>query len=100
MATPRASQPVKKSIARNQASNTHHRYTVKDLDEAQHTYDLSERDDIYLHLVYGHNGIGSASCGPDVLPEYELRTEPFHFSVKLKPISLQNNSPAVLSRSE
>ncbi|WP_217586509.1 glycoside hydrolase family 2 TIM barrel-domain containing protein [Lentibacillus saliphilus] len=63
-----------------------HRYSVEDLDQAQHTYELKERDDITIHLDYKQHGIGSASCGPDVRPEYELLTEPFHFKVRFNPV--------------
>ena len=62
-----------------------HRYSVADIDMAQHTYDLEARDDIYVHLDYQQHGIGSASCGPDVLPEYELLTEAFRFKLCLAP---------------
>ena len=75
-----------------------HHYSVADFDEAQHTHELKKKDDIFVHLDYQQHGIGSASCGPDVLPEYELNTEPFNFSVRLNPFSLQQHAPMMLSR--
>ncbi|MUV37256.1 Beta-galactosidase [Lentibacillus sp. JNUCC-1] len=63
-----------------------HRYTVEDFDQARHTYDLQPRDEVTVHLDHKQFGIGSASCGPDVLPEYELLAEPFRFKFYLEPV--------------
>lgn len=61
------------------------RFTVEQLEKARHTYELREAEQLIWHLDYRQRGIGSASCGPDVLPQYELRTEPFQFAVRLSP---------------
>ncbi len=58
-----------------------HRYTTLDLDRARHACDLVLRPEITLHLDYRQHGLGSASCGPDVLPQYVLRPEAFRFSL-------------------
>ncbi|MGI6295881.1 MAG: glycoside hydrolase family 2 TIM barrel-domain containing protein [Armatimonadota bacterium] len=75
-----------------------HRFTTMDLENARHTYELKERDFITLNLDYQQNGIGSASCGPGVLPEHTLRTGEFKFSVVLKPFSEDGVSAAQASR--
>jgi beta-galactosidase/evolved beta-galactosidase subunit alpha len=62
-----------------------HRFTTEDLDNAKHTYDLPRRDEITVNLDYVQNGLGSASCGPGVLPQYRLKPEKFAFVVKLRP---------------
>ena len=62
-------------------------YTQKCLDEAQHTYDLHYEDNIYLYVDYKQHGIGSASCGPDVLPKYENKNEPFKFKLSISPFN-------------
>ena len=62
-------------------------YTQTNLDEAEHTYDLKKTEEIYLYIDKEQQGIGSASCGPDVLPEYELIAEPFVFDVILTPFN-------------
>ncbi|PAV31157.1 beta-galactosidase subunit alpha [Virgibacillus profundi] len=64
-----------------------HHYTVENLDEAQHTYELEKKEEVYLHLDYKQHGIGSASCGPDVQEEYKLKTEDFTFDFHLVPFS-------------
>ncbi len=63
-----------------------HRFTPLDLERARHPHELTPRDEIIVHLDYRQNGLGSASCGPGVLPQYQLRPEPFRFVVRLKPL--------------
>ncbi|NQX58616.1 glycoside hydrolase family 2 TIM barrel-domain containing protein [Paenibacillus qinlingensis] len=75
---------------------TARRYTSDDLEKAKHTYDLKERDRIFLHLDLAQNGIGSASCGPGVLPEYVLKAEDFHFQIHLTPMTSGSGSPTQL----
>jgi len=62
-----------------------HRYSTEDLDRAQHTCDLIPRKVITLNLDYRQRGLGSASCGPDVLPQYELTAHPFVFRLTFLP---------------
>ena len=62
-------------------------YTQKNLDEAQHTYDLKKTKEVYLYLDKQQNGIGSASCGPDVLAKYQLAAEAFEFDLVFKPFN-------------
>lgn len=62
-------------------------YSQNNLDEAKHTFDLKKTKEVYLYLDKQQHGIGSASCGPDVLPDYELIAKPFIFDVVLTPFS-------------
>ncbi len=48
------------------------RWTSEDLDAARHTSELVPRDRIWLNLDARQHGVGSASCGPGVLPAYRL----------------------------
>ena len=67
---------------------TARRWTDHDLDAAKHTSDLIPRDRVFLHVDLAHNGLGSASCGPGVLPQHQLRlTEPVSFEVALTPLT-------------
>ena len=59
------------------------RWTSADLDAARHTTDLVPRDRVYLNLDVAQNGLGSASCGPGVLPKYQLHARPASFAVRL-----------------
>jgi beta-galactosidase len=51
------------------------RWTSEDLDAARHTYDLRPRDRVYVNLDLAQNGLGTASCGPGVLPPYRLAAD-------------------------
>lgn len=75
-----------------------HRNSIEEIDLAQHTYDLKETDRNYIHIDYGQNGIGSRSCGPDVLPQHQLNTEDFTFNFRLTPFSKSNITPVELSK--
>ena len=63
-----------------------HRFTAHDLEAARHTHELQPRDCVTVHLDLAQHGLGTASCGPDVLPQYQLLTAPFAFSVRLSPL--------------
>jgi beta-galactosidase len=54
---------------------TARRWTSEDLDAARHTYDLRPRDRVYVNLDLAQNGLGTASCGPGVLPQYRLAAD-------------------------
>lgn len=75
-----------------------HRYTTEQLEKARHTYELSEAGQLIWHLDYRQHGLGSASCGPDVLPQHKLWTEPFTFALRLQPFTLDSATPATLSK--
>jgi beta-galactosidase len=62
-------------------------WTSAALDAARHTGDLAEDGLIHLNIDAAHQGIGSASCGPGTLPQYELRAEDFHMTVNLAALS-------------
>lgn len=63
-----------------------HRFTTQDTIAAKHTCDLPVRDEITVNIDYRQNGIGTASCGPGILPQYQLKSEKFDFKVALKPL--------------
>lgn len=62
------------------------RWTSEDLDAANHTTDLVPRDRVYVNLDLAQTGLGSASCGPGVLPAYELYATPATWTVRLAPL--------------
>jgi beta-galactosidase/beta-glucuronidase len=75
-----------------------HRYTTEQLEAARHTYELEDSGQLIWHLDYRQDGIGSSSCGPDLMPQYCLRTEPFAFALRLRPFSSDLASPSALSK--
>ena len=64
-----------------------HHYTADDLFLAKRALDLVRRDEIILHLDMRQRGLGSASCGPEPLPEHEIKPDAFSFSIRLRPFS-------------
>ncbi len=60
-------------------------YTQEELARAAHNYELTESDSTILCLDYGQNGIGSNSCGPEVLKQYQLSETTFRFLFDLAP---------------
>jgi beta-galactosidase len=61
------------------------RWTTEDLDAARHTSDLRPRGRVFVNLDHAQTGLGTGSCGPGVLPQYELHAAPATWSVSLTP---------------
>ncbi len=74
------------------------RYTIDNLHEAKHTCDLVPTPDIQLILDHEHMGIGSGSCGPQTLPQHQLKCGEFDFTFRLKPFSADAVAPAALAK--
>jgi hypothetical protein len=46
----------------------------------------SQRDRIWINLDHAQKGIGTASCGPGLLPQHRLEAVPTTFAVSLSPL--------------
>ncbi len=68
-------------------------YSLADLTETEHDYDLPYRPETYLYLDAKMSGIGSHSCGPVLKDEYKVIEPAFDFSFALHP-SFDANSDA------
>jgi beta-galactosidase/evolved beta-galactosidase subunit alpha len=75
-----------------------HRNTPEEYEAARHTIDLVPRDHVVLILDHRQNGLGSASCGPGVLPAYRLVPEEFGFSVLFRFVRGSGESPFSIAR--
>jgi beta-galactosidase len=62
------------------------RLTSDDLARARHTIDLGPRDRLFVNLDHAQQGLGTASCGPGVLPWYRLDVRETTFEVVLRAI--------------
>ena len=60
-------------------------YTQEELTEKKHAHELTPCGSIVLCLDYAQNGIGSASCGPELMKQYKLNEEEFVFEIKMQP---------------
>ncbi|MGB0113913.1 MAG: glycoside hydrolase family 2 TIM barrel-domain containing protein, partial [Ilumatobacteraceae bacterium] len=59
------------------------RFTDADLYEAAHETDLRARRTLVVHADVAHRGLGTASCGPDLLDRYRIRAGEYRFSYQL-----------------
>jgi beta-galactosidase len=59
-------------------------WTTEALDRAAHTAELTPDGRTWLTLDAGHNGIGSASCGPALPPEYLLPATSVRLDLRLR----------------
>jgi beta-galactosidase len=66
-------------------SLTVRRWTSEDLDSARHSCELRPRDRVFLNLDAAQHGLGSASCGPDVQPGYQLTARPASLALTFRP---------------
>lgn len=69
-----------------------HRFSIEDIEKAEHMHELEERDEVFLNIDYRHNGIGSRSCGPGPLEKYLLKPEEFSFGIRMSPYSIDKSS--------
>jgi beta-galactosidase len=67
-----------------QVSATH--YRAADLATATHDVELVARPETVVHLDAAHRGVGTASCGPDTLPEYLVGPGTYRWSWVLAPL--------------
>jgi beta-galactosidase/beta-glucuronidase len=72
-------------------------YTAQDIAAAGHTYELKRRSEVILNLDFAQSGIGSAACGPGVLPKYELVASGYRYCLRLRPLNA-GDDPAALAR--
>ena len=60
------------------------KFDAYDLGQAQHPHELKGSKGIVFRIDDDHHGLGSASCGPDTLEQYQLKTKEFDFTVGLE----------------
>lgn len=61
-------------------------YTQEELTQARHSFELRESDCTVLCADYGQSGLGSNSCGPELLHRYRLDETAFTFTLRIDPI--------------
>jgi beta-galactosidase len=61
-------------------------YTPEDLTAAGHPYELRKRRETIVNIDYKMSGVGSNSCGPELLKKYRLDEREFDFSIKITPV--------------
>jgi len=61
-------------------------FTPRDLTAAGHPHELTPREETIVHCDMMMSGVGSNSCGPELLPQYRLSQKAIDFTLRLKPI--------------
>ena len=62
------------------------KYSIAQLDKADHTDELMCDGNIHLRIDYKNSGIGSGSCGPLTEEPYRLSEKKINFAFSIKPI--------------
>lgn len=60
-------------------------YTARELETKRHNYELEPCGSTVLCIDHKLAGIGSRSCGPDLLPKYRVNADNYHFAIMLSP---------------
>lgn len=71
---------------------TARRWTTEDLDKATHTNELEPGHWVHLNLDIAQNGLGSASCGPGVLPQYQLHAQTTEMDLTFRRVERTRNA--------
>ena len=61
-------------------------YAPEDLTAAAHPHKLQKRKETIVNIDYKMSGVGSNSCGPELLEKYRFDEKEFEFKLKFMPI--------------
>lgn len=80
-----------KGFGLHTTSDTPYQFSVipfedKIVDKASHVNQLERTGIVTVHLDAAQSGVGTATCGPGVLPQYRVEVKPYHFNFTLTPI--------------
>ncbi len=70
---------------RRDSSRPIHYEADRQLDVAQHQTELTPGPLVHLHTDHAVQGVGSAACGPGVLPQHRLELGTADFTLNLTP---------------
>ncbi len=59
-------------------------FTAQELYAAMHPVELPEHDEVFLTVDLQQRGIGTGSCGPQTLEEYQLNAKEYDFAFSFK----------------
>lgn len=61
-------------------------YTQEELANKMHNYELEKNDDLVLCIDYKHSGVGSNSCGPELLQKYQFNEKLINWEFLILPL--------------
>ena len=67
-------------------------FTPEDLFAAKHTTDLTPRAETIVNLDVAQRGLGTASCGPDTLPQYRIEPGDYQLDFVIMPLSTADST--------
>ena len=70
-------------------------YSAHELTVKRHHWELEAAKETYVYLDYKQAGIGSNSCGPELVEEYRFDEPAFTFSFRVKPVFAGDVQPFV-----
>ena len=59
-------------------------YTQEELTVKKHNYELERSGSMILHLDFAMSGLGSNSCGPELLKQYRTDAEEIEGELRLR----------------
>ncbi len=62
------------------------RYSIEEIRRAAHPFQLHSDDHVVVQLDYKQSGVGSGSCGAQLLPPYRLSEKEFSYQLAITPI--------------
>ncbi|SEM99125.1 beta-galactosidase [bacterium A37T11] len=74
------------------------RYTEQDLGKAKHPYELIPKNGTVVSLDAAQRGIGNGSCGPIVLPSYQLKKDSLRLNITFMPYRAELGDVAAYAR--
>ncbi|MGE8203693.1 beta-galactosidase subunit alpha [Heyndrickxia sp. NPDC080065] len=86
------------TVANDTMNFSAHYFTKEDIEAAKHNYQLKKREFITLNIDHYLNGLGSNSCGPGPLPEYQLKPSAFKYEVTFIPLQGGQEAGKYLSK--
>ncbi|MDY6868150.1 MAG: beta-galactosidase small subunit [Chloroflexota bacterium] len=60
-----------------------HYCSLENLTKAEHTNEINWEKAPYLYIDFAQTGLGSNACGPDTLPQYQLKPKRYEFDFTL-----------------
>lgn len=74
-------------------------FTVDDLDQAQHPYELTKLDSTILTVNYRSQGTGNKSCGQDTLSAYLIpNNKAYTYEYTMVPYTINDSDPMDVTR--
>ena len=67
-------------------------FTQEELELKRHNYELEPCGSTVLCIHHQLAGIGSKSCGPDLMPEYSVCSDEYHFRFMIKPETVHDTA--------